>query len=613
MCGITGWIDTKEDISNRVKIVEEMANCLEKRGPDNWGIYRTKNALLGHRRLIIVDPEGGAQPMTRRVGDREYTLVYNGELYNTEEVRKQLLDKGHKFQSYSDTEVLLLSYIEWGEDCLSKINGIFAFCIWDEKNKKAFMARDQLGVKPLFYVRKGNSLIFASEIKSILKHPEIRPVIDQTGLLEIFGLGPARSLGSGVFKDIKEIPPAHRLIFDSAGLHLRKYWDLEAKPHLDDLDTTSEHVRELVVDAIERQLISDVPVCTFLSGGLDSSAISAVTANVFKKQGKEKLNTFSIDYEENEKYFTANEFQPDSDEYWVNRVASFIDSNHHNIILDNQKLAETLDAAVLARDLPGMADIDSSLYLFCNEVRKKATVALSGECADEIFGGYPWYTRQEDTNLNTFPWSKSIEERKNILSKELKDLPLQQYVSSKYQDTVSKVPKLKGESLEDERMRELFYLNIKWFMVTLLNRKDRMSMSNSLEVRVPYADYRIVEYAYNIPRHLKLFDGREKGLLRRALRGILPDDVIYRKKSPYPKTHHPQYTKEVQSMMQSILEDKKSPILQLIDVAEVTNIVNTGGKAFKKPWFGQLMTGPQLIAYLIQLNSWMREYKVVLE
>ena len=336
MCGITGWIDTKEDISNRVKIVEEMANCLEKRGPDNWGIYRTKNALLGHRRLIIVDPEGGAQPMTRRVGDREYTLVYNGELYNTEEVRKQLLDKGHKFQSYSDTEVLLLSYIEWGEDCLSKINGIFAFCIWDEKNKKAFMARDQLGVKPLFYVRKGNSLIFASEIKSILKHPEIRPVIDQTGLLEIFGLGPARSLGSGVFKDIKEIPPAHRLIFDSAGLHLRKYWDLEAKPHLDDLDTTSEHVRELVVDAIERQLISDVPVCTFLSGGLDSSAISAVTANVFKKQGKEKLNTFSIDYEENEKYFTANEFQPDSDEYWVNRVASFIDSNHHNIILDTR-------------------------------------------------------------------------------------------------------------------------------------------------------------------------------------------------------------------------------------------------------------------------------------
>lgn len=613
MCGITGWIDTKEDISGRSGIVEEMAKSLQKRGPDNWGVYKSRNALLGHKRLIIVDPEGGAQPMTRVIGDREYTIIYNGELYNTEEVRNRLSDRGYKFQSYSDTEVLLLAYVEWGEDCLNKINGIFAFCIWDEKNKKAFMARDQLGVKPLFYVNKGNSLIFASEIKAILKHPEAKSVIDQTGLLEIFGLGPARSLGSGVFKDIKEVPPAHRLIFDSRGLQLRKYWDLEAKPHMDDLDTTAEKVRELVVDAIERQLISDVPVCTFLSGGLDSSAISAVAANVFRKQGKEKLNTFSIDYEDNEKYFRANEFQPDMDKYWVDRVARYIDSNHHNIVLDNKRLADTLGEAVMARDLPGMADIDSSLYLFCREVRKKATVALSGECADEIFGGYPWYTRQEDMISNTFPWSKSISGRKNILSKELKNLPLEEYVSSKYQDTINSVPKIKGESFEDVRMRELFYLNIKWFMVTLLNRKDRMSMSNSLEVRVPYADYRIVEYAYNIPRHLKLFDGREKGLLRRALKGILPDDVIYRKKSPYPKTHHPQYTKEVQKIMKNILDDKESPILQLIDINEVRNIVNTGGEAFKEPWFGQLMTGPQLIAYLIQLNTWMREYKIILE
>jgi len=613
MCGIVGWINNKEDISNGIKVIEDMANSLNNRGPDSSGLYKCQNALLGHRRLIIVDPEGGSQPMTRRIGDREYTIIYNGELYNTEEIRKELKDKGYKFESYSDTEVLLFSYIEWEEKCLNKINGIFAFCIWDEKNKKAFLARDHLGVKPLFYALKGNSLIFASEIKAILKHPEVAPIVNQAGLLEIFGLGPARSLGSGIFKDIKEIPPAHRLIFDSKGIQINQYWELEAKEHLENLDTTTEHVRELVVDAIERQLVSDVPVCTFLSGGLDSSAISAVTANVFRRQGKGILNTFSIDYEENEKYFTANEFQPDSDEYWVNKVASYIGSNHDNIILDNTKLANALDNAVSARDLPGMADIDSSLYLFCREVRKKATVALSGECADEIFGGYPWYTRQEDIQTETFPWSKSISERKNILAKDLKYLPLEEYVQSKYEETLRNVPKLKGESAEDERMRELFYLNIKWFMVTLLNRKDRMSMSNSLEVRVPYADYRIVEYAYNIPRHLKLCDGREKGLLRRALRGILPDEIIYRKKSPYPKTHHPRYTTEVQKIMRNILKDKKSPILQLIDAKEITNIVDTGGKAFKKPWFGQLMTGPQLIAYLIQLNTWIKEYKVIFE
>lgn len=613
MCGITGWISNKREIGHRIDIIENMTDSLKKRGPDSLGIYKTKNVLLGHRRLTIVDPEGGIQPMMKKIDDREYTIVYNGELYNTEEVRKNLKDRSHKFKSYSDTEVLLLSYIEWGEDCLNRINGIFAFCIWDEKNKKAFLARDQLGVKPLFYVDNGDSLIFASEIKSILQHPDVDPIINQEGLLEIFGLGPSRALGSGVFKDIKEIPPAHRLVFDSRGMQIRKYWDLEAKPHLEDLDTTAEHVRELVVDAIERQLISDVPICTFLSGGLDSSIISVVAANKLKRDGRGNLNTFSINYEDNEKYFTANEFQPDSDKYWIDRVSSHIGSNHQKIVLNNIELAEALGPAVLARDLPGMADIDSSLYLFCNEVRKKATVALSGECADEIFAGYPWYTNQEYMALKTFPWSKSVKERKNILSHDLKSLQLEEYVRAKYQETIGRVPKLKGESLEDERMRELFYLNIKWFMVTLLNRKDRMSMSNSLEVRVPYADYRIVEYAYNIPKTMKLCDGREKGLLRRALRGILPDEIIYRKKSPYPKTHHPEYTREVQRIMGDILKDKKSPILQLIDIERVANIVNTGGEAFSKPWFGQLMTGPQLIAYLIQLDIWMREYKVVVK
>lgn len=613
MCGIAGWINSKRNISSQIKVVEDMVRSLYNRGPDNLGIYRSKNVLFGHRRLIVVDPEGGIQPMTIKIEDREYVIVYNGELYNTDEIRNRLIDKGHRFKSYSDTEVLLTSYIEWGEDCLKYINGIFAFCIWDEKNRKAFLARDPLGVKPLFYTHKGNSFVFASEIKALLKHPEISPIVDEVGLLEIFGLGPARSLGSGVFKDIKEIPPAHSIIYDPKGIKIRKYWELEAKPHLENMETTIERVRELVVDSIERQSISDVPVCTFLSGGLDSSAISAIVAEKFKRQEKGQLNTFSINYEENEKYFKPNEFQPDSDEYWVKKVESYIGSNHQSIILNNTDLAKALKNAVLARDLPGMGDIDSSLYLFCKEVKKKATVALSGECADEVFGGYPWYTRKEDLKINAFPWSKSIKERKKILAEDLKKLPLEEFVKSKYEETIKEVPKLKGESKEDERMRELFYLNIKWFMVTLLNRKDRMSMANSLEVRVPFADYRIVEYAYNIPAYMKLCDNREKGLLRRALRGILPDDIIYRKKNPFPKTHNPQYTIEVQKIMKNILKNKNDSILQLVDKKEIKRIIDTEGKDFKKPWFGQLMTGPQVIAYLIQLDYWLKEYKVILK
>ncbi|HSQ89411.1 asparagine synthase (glutamine-hydrolyzing) [Romboutsia sp.] len=610
MCGITGWINNTENISSKTKIIENMTETLSNRGPDSFGTYVSVNALLGHRRLTIVDPEGGLQPMTRIIGDNKYTIVYNGELYNTEDVRLKLKAKGYTFKAYSDTEVLLVSYIEWGQDCLKHINGIFAFGIWDENNKSLFLARDPLGVKPLFYSVKGDNLLFASEIKALLKHPIIERIVDKEGLLDIFGLGPARSLGSGIFRDIKEIPPAYCMFYKDGRFNLREYWTLSARHHKEDIDTTTDHVRSLLVDAIERQLVSDVPVCTFLSGGLDSSAISTIAANSFKCDGKEVLNTFSIDYKDNDKYFKSNEYQPNSDAIWAEKMADFIGSNHHNIILNNEDLVSSLKDSVLAMDLPGMADVDSSLYLFCKEVRKKSTVALSGECADEIFGGYPWYTRPQDINSNTFPWSKSVDHRKNILSKEFKNLPLEEYVNEKYIDTIKKVPKLPGESHEESRMRELFYLNIKWFMITLLNRKDRMSMANGLEVRVPFADYRLVEYAFNIPNEMKFCDGREKGILRRALRGILPDDIIYRKKSPYPKTHHTQYTKAVQQWMREILNDKNSPILNLIDINVVNEIVESGGTSFTKPWFGQLMTGPQLIAYLIQLDTWMREYNV---
>lgn len=610
MCGIVGWISKEEGLQNEKGIMERMVSTLAKRGPDDNGIYCSSHALLGHRRLTVIDPEGGAQPMLKELGGRKFVIVYNGELYNTEDIRKILLEKGYKFISYSDTEVLLTSYIEWGEECVKYLNGIFAFGIWDEADRTLFLARDPLGVKPLFYTITSSSILFASEIKALLAHPEIKPAVDNDGLMEIFGLGPARSLGSGIFKEIREIPPAYFLKYSPYGIKVKQYWQLEAKRHCEDLDTTVEHTRSLLLDAIERQLTADVPVCTFLSGGLDSSAISAVAAANFRNQGKGRLNTYSIDYIGNDMYFKSNEFQPDTDADFAKRMADCIGSRHQNIMINTSQLVSALEDAVRANDLPGMADIDSSLYLFCREVRKESTVALSGECADEIFGGYPWFRREEDIKADTFPWSKNIKERKQILSSEFSKLPLEDYVQAKYHDTIREVPQLDGESENEKRMRELFYLNIKWFMITLLNRKDRMSMSNSLEVRVPFADYRIVEYAYNIPWSMKYCDNREKGLLRRALIGTLPDFILDRRKSPYPKTHNPAYLKLVQKAMREILSDKASPILQLIDKKKVAEIVETGGEAFKKPWFGQLMTGPQLIAYLIQVDTWMREYHV---
>ena len=609
MCGIAGWIDFNNDLRDKRSILDRMVKTLEKRGPDDEGVYISTNVLLGHRRLVVVDPEGGRQPMTKVVDGNEYTIVYNGELYNTEDLRDELIKAGLNFDSYSDTEVLLTSYIYWGIEVINKLNGIFAFAIYDKNKEQIFLARDHMGVKPLFYAKRGNSIIFGSELKTILAHPYVKAEVDKEGLTEVFAVGPARSLGSGIYKGVKEIAPANCMVVNKDGERIWEYWKVKARKLDETIDESIPRVRELLIDAIKRQFVGDVPVCTFLSGGLDSSIISAVAADEFKKRGK-ALTTYSIDYEDNDKYFKTSLFQPTSDQYWAERMAEYIGSNHKTVVLSQKDLAESLIDSTLARDLPGMADIDSSLLLFTREIRKNFVVGLSGECADEIFAGYPWFTNQDMINANTFPWSRSVSKRREILNSSLKSLDIEGFTNDQYLKTLKEVPHLDGEDNKTYRMREIFYLNLKWFMVNLLNRKDRTTMYNSLEVRVPFADHRIVDYAFNLPVETKLLDGREKGLLRKAFKGILPDEILFRKKSPYPKTHNPIYTSIVCNMMNEILNDKTSPILEIIDRNVVQDIVESKGESYKTPWYGQLMTGPQLIAYLIQVNAWLKEYNV---
>ena len=609
MCGIAGWVNFSESLKSNSKIIKKMTDILERRGPDSEGIYESENVLLGHRRLIVVDPEGGEQPMIKIINGNKYVLVYNGELYNTEELRKSLLEEGYFFDSYSDTEVLLMSYIAWGVNCIKKFNGIFAFAIYDEEKEQVFLARDQMGVKPLFYSINNKNIIFASEIKAILANPMVKAQIDREGITELFALGPAVVPGKAIYKNILEIAPANCLLISKENIKVWEYWKVTLQENKETVEEAAEHVRLLLFDAIKRQLVGDVPICTFLSGGLDSSAISAIAAEEFRNRGK-ILNTYSIDYKDNEKYFKSSLFQPTSDKYWAFRMAEFIKSNHKNVVLNHKDLVLALKDSTLARDLPGMADIDSSLLLFCKEIRKNFVVSLSGECADEIFGGYPWYTNEEMLNAKTFPWSRAVGMRKSILNEKIKKFNIEECAEYEYLKTLKEVPHFENEDKKNYRMKEMFYLNLKWFMVNLLNRKDRCSMYNSLEVRVPFADIRIVEYAFNLPAEIKLLHGREKGILRKALEGVLPEDVVYRKKSPYPKTHNPIYTEMVCKEMNKILSDNNSPILEIIDKKVVKEIVDTEGKSYTTPWFGQLMTGPQLIAYLIQLNIWMKEYNV---
>ena len=544
MCGISGWVNFKRDLRNQVDIIKTMADTLGKRGPDETNIWNDLHAGFGHKRLIVVDPEGGKQPMSKHSkSDSIFTICYNGELYNTEDIRKDLLTKGYSFKGHSDTEVLLTAYIEWAEDCVNRLNGIYAFAIWDSEKEKLFIARDRLGVKPLFFVEKNQGIIFGSELKAILAHPEVDAVLDQSGLAEVFGLGPSRSPGSGIFKGIKELRPGHVLTFSKDGLKTWRYWNVKSSEHMENAEDTADHIRGLVTDAVTRQLVSDVPLCNFLSGGLDSSIITAIAAQGFNDQGRGQLHTYSIDYEDNDLYFQANEFQPNSDGIFIQMVSDSYQTFHHQKTISQDQLAYDLIEAVHVRDSPGMADVDSSLLWFCKEIKKDFTVSLSGECADEIFGGYPWFHRSEDLARQGFPWMRSIQERQNLLSEHWRNkLKINEYVMDKYNQTISESPLLEGESKEDTQRRQLFYLNMIWFMTTLLDRKDRMSMGASLEVRVPFADHRLVEYVWNIPWKIKMYGNREKGILRKAFEGILPEEVLYRKKSPYPKTHNPQYT-----------------------------------------------------------------------
>ncbi|MDR0426639.1 MAG: asparagine synthase (glutamine-hydrolyzing) [Clostridiales bacterium] len=608
MCGITGWLDFKKDLRNERDTAKKMSEALKKRGPDEADLYARPEVVLCHRRLIILDPRGGGQPMTKREKGDTFTIVYNGMLYNAAELRKSLLACGYRFSGYSDTEVVLLAFIEWGAACLVRFNGIFAFAVYRENDKRLFLARDRIGVKPLFYYRTPDGLLFASEIKALFQNPLIVPKIGEEGLKQIFYLGPGRVPGSGVFSGIEELKPAEYLELTPAGMTKKIYWTLRADENNETEADALAHVRALITDSIERQLISDVPLACFLSGGLDSSIITYVTAQKFSAENK-KLTTYSVDYADSGKYFTKNEFQPTADGGFISLMADFVGSDHKNVVLDNVALAQALAEAAEARDLPGMADIDASLLLFCREVKRTHTVCLSGECADEIFGGYPWYHDKKILYSDTFPWSRSLEMRKRILRPGLLTGSAEDFVRARYRTTLRHTDRLPGEDRHARRMREMFMLNFEWFMQTLIDRNDRMSMSAGLEARVPFCDYRLVEYAYNLPWHLKAADGREKGLVRKAFSGILPDEIVCRKKSPYPKTFSPAYLSCVKAGAEKILADPNSPVGQLVDHEYVKTLM--AADPYKsEPWYGQLMRIPQVFAYLMQTDALFKKFKV---
>ncbi|GAA4230792.1 asparagine synthase (glutamine-hydrolyzing) [Streptosporangium album] len=611
MCGISGWVDFERDLGQARDIAQAMSDTMACRGPDDEGLWLAPHVALGHRRLAIIDIEGGRQPMVADDEDGRplAVLTYSGEVYNFGELRSELAARGHRFRTRSDTEVVVRAYLEWGEDFATRLNGMFAFAIWDVRREELLLVRDRMGIKPLYYQPTPAGVLFGSEPKAILANPLAQPpVVDADGLRELLSF--VKTPEHGIYRGMYEVRPGQFVRVSREGLTRRRYWRLESHEHADDLDTTVRTVRGLLDDIVERQLISDVPLCSLLSGGLDSSAVTALAAKALEEHGAGKIRSFAVDFAGYSENFEPDEMRDTPDTPYVHEVVRHVHPEHRDIVLDSAALMDpAVRTAILrARDLPtGIGDMDASLYLLFKAIREYSTVALSGESADEVFGGYRWFHDPETVGADTFPWlatpgitlyaglSALLDD--SLLSK----LDLPAYRAESYRQALAEVPRLPGESGLERRMREISYLHLTRFVQILLDRKDRMSMAVGLEVRVPFCDHRLVEYVFNAPWSMKTFDGKEKSLLRAAVADLLPRSVLERRKSPYPSTQDPAYGQALRAEAARLLDRGNVAAASLVDLEKVRAMLaqstDAGG------------TRASLERFL-QLNAWLEDYGV---
>ncbi len=609
MCGINGFINFKYSKQQAKTILAQMNQTLAHRGSDDNGIYTHCQCYLGQQRLSIIDLKNGHQPMSYTYHGHTYTIVYNGELYNSATLRQRLKQHHIRLHTTCDTEIILKLFAVEGPEALRLFNGIFAFAIYETPTNRLFLARDPLGVKPLFYSQQNKALAFASEIKALFCHPRITPHVNLGGLRELFGIGPARTPGKTVYTKINEIKPGEYAWWQDGKLFTKTYFKLTSRPHTDDTATTIQTIQTMLQRIVPQQLVSDVQIGLMLSGGLDSSAVTALAART-----GQKLKTFSVDYDGNADHFQPTDFSPSRDNYYIDLMVKQYRTDHSYKVLQSADLCATLREALIARDYPAMADIDSSLLLFCRALKQDITVCLSGEFADEIFCGYPWFYRNDTANATTFQWAIDLSMRENTIARPLRTkLNIQDFVNKTYNKAVAEVPLSPTDSPADRQMKIYSYLTIRWFGLNLLERADRMAMRCGLEVRVPFTDINLVQYVYNIPWTMKNYGNQEKGILRAALKDILPAPILTRKKCPYPKTVDPVYTALIELQIQKLIADTNHPVWQIVERDFIIKVLANHRPEQTRPWFGQLMQRPQYLAFIYQIAMWLDEYKVILD
>ena len=614
MCGITGWVDFGRDLRGERATIEAMTSTMACRGPDAGGVWLSSHAAIGHRRLAVIDIAGGEQPM-RAAGDGQddVVLTFSGEIYNFTELRRDLAARGHAFRTRSDTEVLLHAYLEWGPGCVERLNGMFAFAVWDERRQELLLARDRMGIKPLYYAPLADGVLFGSEPKAVLAHPGFRPEIDAEGIAELFAQIGTKTPEQAIYRGLREVRPGTTVTVNRSGVRAATYWKLESREHTDDLATTIATLRGLLEDIVDRQTVADVPLCSLLSGGLDSSAVSALAAGIQQRREGMQLATFSVTFEGSEEFFEPNMTRPSHDEPYAQAAAKHIGARHTTITLTADDLIAAQREPLKAHDLPTAGDMWASLYVLFREIRRESTVALSGESADEVFGGYPWYQVPAMVGAPTYPWAAGGSWEPLLHPEVARHVKLGDYAADRYSQALAEVPRLPGEDLRDRRVREVLHLGLTRWLPMLLDRKDRLSMASGLEVRVPFCDHRLVDYVWNVPWAMKTTGGIEKGLLREAAAGLLPGDLLRRRKSAYPAAVGTAFDKAIEAQMSQLLRRPDAPLFSLVNPEKLTaayardpRLPGMMGTAVS------LMAPTAAAAFLLDVNQWLERYGVSL-